>query len=1317
MSRAPSNSSPVDQAIALARRLQQRASELQTSAERRQQAELDRMIQSPGDRATLVEITDQAFRARLPHRAADQLVHILDVQGVPRFFGAFDRTLIRGFQSFGAYLPGVAMPLVKEKMQHETANVVLPAEDDLLREHLDERRREGVRMNVNYLGEALLGEADAERRLQTYLAALQRPEIEVISVKISTIYSQISPLARRHTVEVLCDRLELLYRAAAKGRFTRADGEVVPKFVYLDMEEYRDKEITAQAFMRTLDRPGLEQIRAGIALQAYIPDSFATQREITDWARRRVAAGDAPVTIRIVKGANMEMERVDASLRGWALATFNDKLDTDANYHRMLRYGLEPENLAAVRLGVASHNLFTLAYGLILADGRLESVQFEMLEGMANHQRRALVELAGNMLLYAPACRQEDFTSAIGYLVRRLDENTGPDNFLRHAFNLEVDGPVWQRLEHGFVDSFNRIDALPTAPRRTQDRNKYTAWTSDFPAPSPSVEMGATSTGDPKSPERSRYSSRSVGERGSGGIDRPSLRLTSPPAPLHQGEGGGGCFHNEPDTDWSLPPNTNWAESIIGQWRERHGPRAAEVPLVIAGEEIFDKRDIRESLDPSRPKTTVARYRQAAAEDADRAIATAAADPDGWRRRSPRERTETLFRVADELADARGELVGAMLAEGGKLLTESDPEVSEAIDFCRFYAMAAENFYALPGLAAQPRGVVVVVSPWNFPLAIPCGGVAAALASGNTVILKPASDTVLVAYKLCECFWRAGVPRTALQFAPCSGATVGQQLVSHDAVDAVILTGGTETALGMLNRKPTMRLLAETGGKNATIVTALSDRDLAIKNVLHSAFTHSGQKCSATSLLILEEEVYHDQKFRDTLVDAVESLAVGSAWDLPTKVGPLIRPPRGDLERGLKELEPGESWAVRPRLHVDDNPHLVSPGVKWGVQPGSFTHTTELFGPVLGVMSARNLHEAIDLVNATGYGLTSGLESLDDREHRLWQEAIRAGNLYINRPTTGAIVLRQPFGGMAKSAFGPGAKAGGPNYVAPLMTFEDDPIKFPPAPSPSAGRAGEGSRAIDHQFFRITSPLTPLHQGEGNGGIPDDLAFPESPLAVRREPIAQRRQHLHVLRDALAGLGPNSPLPESDVPRLLAAIESYLQAAVDEFNPTHDSFRLIGEDNFRRYLPIADLRIRIHAADSPFEIFARVAAARAAGCRTVVSSPLDLPPRERQLVQLVDDLTDAWAASIEFVEESDDHLADAMRTAQVRRIRYAASGRIPDLIRRASAESFVYLADAPPVAHGRVELLWYVQEQSLTHVYHRYGNLGRRAEEDRAAVL
>src|ERR1051325_259413 len=284
----------VDRAVQLARDLQARASELQTPQERRQQAELDRMLQNPTDKVTLIQLTDQAFRSHAPSRTVEHLTHLLDVQGVPRFFSPLDRALLRGFQTFGAWLPGVSAPLVKEHMHHETANVVLPAETDHLRSHLAARHREGVRMNLNLLGESLLGEEEAAHRLENYLAALQLAEVEVLSVKISTLYSQISALAREQTLRVLCDRLELLYRGAHRLRFRHRDGSEVPKFIYLDMEEYRDLELTAQAFMRTLDRPGLQSVRAGIALQAYIPDSAAVQREINAWAQKRVSEGGAP---------------------------------------------------------------------------------------------------------------------------------------------------------------------------------------------------------------------------------------------------------------------------------------------------------------------------------------------------------------------------------------------------------------------------------------------------------------------------------------------------------------------------------------------------------------------------------------------------------------------------------------------------------------------------------------------------------------------------------------------------------------------------------------------------------------------------------------------------------------------------------------------------------------------------------------------------------------------------------------------------------------------------------------------------------------
>lgn len=1179
-------------AVHIAGLLQRRSAELQAPQEKKQQHELERMVQNPHDKATMIQMTDQAFRSSRPRRAVDQLTHILDVQGVPRYFSRLDQTLLRGFQSFGGLLPGVAVPLVKGKMRAETANVILPAEEDVLNPHLAARREAGLRMNLNFLGEALLGEAEAQRRLEGYMAALQNPEVESISVKVSTIFSQISSIAFEHSIAILCDRLELLYREASKMKFRRADGSEVSKFVYLDMEEYRDLAVTAEVFMRTLDRKGLEQARGGIALQAYIPDSYPTQLKINEWARKRVSMGSSPITVRIVKGANMETEQVEASVRGWPQAPYKEKISTDANFKRMLHEAMKLENVAAVRIGIASHNLFELAYALVLGakNNCLKELQFEMLEGMANHMRRALFELSDNFLLYAPATRKENFINAIGYLVRRLDENTGPDNFLRHSFKLEPGDREWLRLQDQFYASFDAIEKTPFTPRRLQDRRQP--------------------------------------------VDASAMPGDEEP------------FVNESDTDFALPQNVEWAEQLIDTWQRRCGDAAAEVPLGIGGEEILDDRNVRESTDPSRPGVVVARYRMATEADIDRVVSIARDDPAGWRTRSVEARAAILGKAADEIRAARGDLMGAAMAEGGKTFMQSDPEVSEAVDFCEYYRRSAVALSRIENLEVEGRGVVAVVSPWNFPIAIPCGGVAAALAAGNSVLLKPASDTVMTAYLLCQCFWRAGVPREALQFVPCQGGTVGERLASHDDVDVVILTGGTETALNMLGARPDMDLLAETGGKNATIVSSLSDRDLAISNVVQSAFGHAGQKCSATSLLILDEEVYEDENFRRALTDAVQSIPTGSAWELHNIMGPLVRPPNETLQRGLKELEVGESWAVMPRK-LGDNPNLYSPGVKWDVQPGSFTHMVELFGPVLGVMKAKDLHQAIDLVNQTGYGLTSGLESLDDREQELWRDRVNAGNLYVNRVTTGAVVLRQPFGGIGKSAFGPGIKAGGPNYVGQLMSFKQT-------------GAPRGFETIANAELATLARLLSKH---------DDM--------------------------------------------IDAAIRSFELAFAEEFGKTHDSFRLIGQDNLRRYLPVAELRVRVDPADTPFEIFARVCAASVVGSRVTISF---LPDYSSTPLEALHDATESWGARIEFVEESDEQLAEVVRERHTDRVRYAARDRVPKVVLDAIGETGVYIAAAPPLAEGRIELLWYLREQSVSFDYHRYGTLGDRALEERAST-
>ncbi|MFP6693852.1 MAG: aldehyde dehydrogenase family protein, partial [Pirellulales bacterium] len=372
-------------------------------------------------------------------------------------------------------------------------------------------------------------------------------------------------------------------------------------------------------------------------------------------------------------------------------------------------------------------------------------------------------------------------------------------------------------------------------------------------------------------------------------------------------------------------------------------------------------------------------------------------------------------------------------------------------------------------------------------------------------------------------------------------------------------------------------------------------------------------------------------------------------------------PPSGALERGLKELEPGESWAVIPRRD-EHNPNLYSPGIKWDVRPGSFTLNTEFFGPLLAVIKARNLRDAIEITNSTGFGLTSGLQSLDQREQESWAESILAGNLYINRETTGAIVLRQPFGGLGKSAFGPGIKAGGPNYVAQLMRF-NTPLRF------------DSSLTAGHD--ELTDPLL--------AAFIDRLLDPRSP---------------------------SSEIPRDQIDAVITAINSYDHSIREEFSVVHDHFRLLGQDNRRRYVPIREMRIRIHPEDTFFEIVARIAAAKTAGCRVTVSAPPDVQtPWLRQL----DEWTEEWAGAIEFLEESDAVLAETLRSHQTDRIRYANRLRVATVVRKAVAKCGRYVADQPVSSHGRVELLWYVTEQSISHDYHRYGNLGSRTAEYRTS--
>ncbi|MDA7817312.1 bifunctional proline dehydrogenase/L-glutamate gamma-semialdehyde dehydrogenase [Sulfurimonas sp.] len=934
---------------------------------------MQRMLKDPVNKVFLIELLDQSFRSNNPKRIADQLEYIFAKYSNTSFFTDFEKLLVVLFRNLGIYMSNISVPLFIKYLRNDISDIVIHGEESKLNKHLKSRSSQKTRVNINIIGEAVLGEEEAKERVHKYIESLKNPNIDYVSIKVSTIFSQINPLAHEWSVNKIAQRLEKIYEAAMPD-----------KFINLDMEEYKDVNLTLDVFMKTLSLPKFKSLHAGIVLQAYVPDTLEHLKRLSAWAKQRVQDGGAPIKVRLVKGANQEMEMTEASLRGWPCVTYMDKAETDANYKVLMDYIISPEVTPYVHVGIASHNLFDHALGYLLAkkNGVTEYYSAEMLEGMSETAYKLLKKEGLEVILYAPTATGKTFTNAIAYLVRRFDENTAEQNFLRHSFGLNVESDAWKTLLKSYDDALLTIPNLHLEPYRTQDRN---------------IELVHTK------------------------IDVDTYE-----------------FENESDTDFSLPKNHIWAQGIADKYKNISKEGGVTACSVIGSLEVKSDK-YTEIIDKSQyhEKVVVGGYYSASKEDLQKAVKVAKEDPDGWSALSSKERQKILMNVANNFQDARADLIGIAAAEVGKVFSETDVEVSEAIDFLNFYPYSVRKFEDLKGLHVKEKGVGLVVSPWNFPIAIPVGGIAAALAAGNTVILKPSSDAILCGQMLCQCFWDAGVSKNTLQFVVTSGALAGEHLIPNEDIDFVIFTGGEDTAYDMIKIRPDINLIAETGGKDATIVTALADRDQAVKNVVASAFNNSGQKCSATSLLVLEKELYDDEEFKTMLIDTASSLEVGSVWDFQNRIGTLVNKPRGKLLKSLDYLDDGEEWAIKPS-YADDNPYMLKPSIRYGTKKGDFCHMNELFGPVLSVIRADDLEDAIDIVNSTGYGLTSGIESLDSREQEIFKEKLLAGNLYMNRSTTGAIVLRQPFGGMGKSSIGSGKKAGGFNYVSQFMDLSFD---------------------------------------------------------------------------------------------------------------------------------------------------------------------------------------------------------------------------------------------------------------------------------------
>ena len=845
--------------------------------------------------------------------------------------------------------------------------------------------RRGFTLDI--LGEAVISDSEAQQYFHAYLELLEGITADVqswpadslidqgergplprvnLSVKLSALDSQFDALDHKGTTRRAGDRLRELFRAARR----------LGAFINVDMESYDKKDLTLHVFKTVLSEPEFRDwTDVGIVIQCYLEDAAADLTSLRDWAKSR----GTPVWVRLVKGAYWDYETIKAKANGWPIPVFQKKWQSDASYERSTRFVLQ--NSSHLRCALGSHNLRSIAHGIATARHLglpPNAYELQMLYGMADAEKQALVDLGQRLRIYMP---YGDLIPGMAYLVRRLLENTSNDSFLRAGF---VDKIPPEKLLQDPAE-VGRASSLPNEAIAIEQK----------PTPARSEPMSAT---------------------------HPS-------------------FTNQPPVDFARAENRQAMFEALAIVKGRMG---RDCPLVIGGQHVETAEKL-QSRDPSLRSRIVGTFSLASREQAAAAVAAAKGAQPAWWGIGAQARADYLRRAAEEMRRRLFELAAWEVYETGKGWREATADVDEAIDFCEFYAAEAIKLQDSGGVDVPgeenrfeyiPRGVTAVIAPWNFPLAILAGMTTAALATGNTVVMKPAEQSSIVGSLLMDIFLEVGIPAGVLNYLPGRGEVAGAALVEHPDVAVIVFTGSRQVGLainaaaaqastrGVVNVK---RVIAEMGGKNAIIVAADADLDEAVAGVMKSAFGYQGQKCSACSRAIVMAEVY--DTFLHRLVEATKSLQLGPADDPATSVGPVIDDE--SLSRIQSYLSIGRQEG-RPVLAMDAGPLaeqgcFVGPHIFADVSPSARLAQEEIFGPVLAVLRATDLSEALRIANSTDYALTGGIFSRSPVFLARAQREFLVGNLYLNRPITGALVNRQPFGGFKMS--GIGSKAGGSDYL------------------------------------------------------------------------------------------------------------------------------------------------------------------------------------------------------------------------------------------------------------------------------------------------
>ncbi|PYL85828.1 MAG: L-glutamate gamma-semialdehyde dehydrogenase, partial [Verrucomicrobia bacterium] len=902
--------------------------------------------------------------------------------------------------------------------------------DDVMKT-LRKRRQQNIGFTVDLLGEAVVSETEAGAYAARCLELLEHLARETrgwtdplgtnselfpvvnLSVKISALYSQMNPADPADAIAHLAPKLRPILRRARELR----------AFINFDMESYAHKNTTLDLFKKICTEAEFNDWpHAGIVIQTYLRDAEKDLRDLIEWGRAR----GTRFTVRLVKGAYWDYEKIKSRQNGWDCPVYLQKPESDVNFEALTRVLLENESIVTAAFG--SHNVRSIAHAQALAEELgidRSRFEFQFLYGMAGPIKRALVEMGYRVREYCPV---GELLPGMSYLVRRLLENTSNEGFLRAKFSEHVSarellrdpGEIIRRGESASpLSERERIEVRRSTPGSAQE-------TLTLPSPFGRERRTTATTAE----DRHRYD----------GADRRT-RLQGGPPGVEQPPGD--VYRNSPLVNFVYKESQEQMQAALREVRNRFGRK---FPLVINGEKIWTDK-LTPSVNPSAPNEIVGYAAEAGIPEAERAV-KAARDAFGkWSRTSFEERAQLLERAAAILDRRRYELSALEVFEVGKPWAEADGDIREAIDFCHFYAHQM-RLIGRPRLTQQvpgeesyqhywPRGVVLVIAPWNFPMAILCGMVSAALVTGNTVIMKPSEQSLNIGAMLMEIFEEAGVPPGVLNFLNGRGSVIGAHLVDHKDVDLIAFTGSREVGLRIWEsagktregQRELKHVICEMGGKNAMIIDSDADLDEAIVDSIYSAFGYQGQKCSALSRLIVLEENY--DRVMERLLNAAASLRVGNPEAPGIMVGPVID--EAAYRRILEYIDIGKSEATLAYQAKDLPPqgYFIPPTIFTGVKPDMRIAREEIFGPVLSVLKVRDLDEAIGVANGTDYALTAGFFSRSPANIERAKAEIEAGNVYINRSCTGAVVGRHPFGGFKMS--GGGTKAGGEDYLLQFL--------------------------------------------------------------------------------------------------------------------------------------------------------------------------------------------------------------------------------------------------------------------------------------------